>query len=71
MLHMSGGKVPESGSGAAESWASHGAEASRGHCEVDGGRRCEGAGWGGNMGEIRHMERGEVVDGLNMHAEIF
>lgn len=45
--------------------APHGAQASRGDSEVDGGGGSEGAGWFGDVDEVRQIWRGKVVDFLS------
>ena len=50
-----GKRVPEFGSRAAESSATHGAEPGGGHREMEGGGRPEGARGGGDVEEIRQV----------------
>lgn len=55
----------------AQSPAPHCAEVSRGQREVDGGRRSDGAGCSGNVGEIGQIWMGKFVDGLEGELEEF
>lgn len=47
-----------------ESSAPHGAEADRGHTEVDGGRGSEGVGGSYNMEEVKQIWMAEGANGL-------
>ena len=66
-----GERVPEFGSRAAESSATHGAEPGGGHREMEGGGRPEGARGGGDVEEIRQVGGGEVVNGLESVQQDF